>query len=54
MIKFLCDICLGEIIFNDEDEIIKNTCVCEDNPVKGVDIEKGGKKMIKKGVVRLE
>lgn len=31
-IAFTCDICRGEIIFDDEDNPIINTCVCKDNP----------------------
>ena len=33
-ITFTCDICRGEIIFDDGDNPIINTCVCKDNPLE--------------------
>ena len=29
-----CDICLGKIIFDANEDLIINTCICEDNPIK--------------------
>lgn len=33
MVVFNCTICKGIIVFGWDDDIIKNTCVCLDNPV---------------------
>ena len=34
MIRFTCTICEGRIVFDDDDDVIENTCMCEDNPVR--------------------
>ena len=33
-ITFTCNICGGKVIFDGNDDLIINTCTCEDNPIK--------------------
>lgn len=30
---FTCNLCGGRLEFDEDDEVTKNTCVCEDNPI---------------------
>lgn len=36
-ITFTCEVCDGKIVFDDNDELALNACVCKDNPIEIVE-----------------